>query len=122
MPKKAEYWSLNEREVRQLREKTLVQGQRVWDVLKPYGFTDWHTDDGWIGCWVERKRRVTTALLGVVLENEEPLRFNINLKEWHKVKTGIDEQILLTESYDSLASLEADLPRVMQAVVALITK
>jgi hypothetical protein len=119
MPEKAEYWSMDPRKVRDLRSRLLTQGQLAWDQLKPHGFTLWHASAGWIGCWVERRHSTTTTSFKIQLESEDPVRFNAQLKVVHP-NTDREDQILLSRSFESITSLEANLPSLMNDVLARI--
>jgi len=119
MPEKAEYWSLDPQKARDLRKRVLIQGQLVWDQLKPLGFTFWQASEGWIGCWVERKVGTTIASFKIQLESEEPVRFSTQLKLQHP---NTEDQILMSRSFDSITSLEANLPRLMDDVLARLAR
>lgn len=122
VPEKAEYWSLNERKVRELKERVLVQGQIAWDYLKPLGFTTWHVVDGWIGCWIERKREASTDSFIVQLEQETPLRFRVWMKTRISKPSKDEAPLSFSRTFDSITSLETDLPKMMKEVIAHVTQ
>ena len=117
MPQKAEYWSLSEKKVRKLQEKVLIQGQLAWDQLKPYGFTNWNSVKGWIGCWIERTSGATRAIFSIQLEQEEPLRFRVSLELPNENKT---DEVVFLRDFDSIESLESSLPEIMTDVKVCI--
>lgn len=122
MPENPEYWTLNPRKVRELREQVLIQGQFAWDVLKPHGFTDWHIADGWIGCWIERKRATCTDMFGIQLYHESPLCFHVALKSVPEHPKASQSISLVSRTYDTIASLRTHLPELMKEVLPHIVQ
>lgn len=102
--------------VRELRDKVLVQGQKAWEYLKPSGFTTWHEEDGWIGCWMERKRGSAIDSFSIQLDQEDPIRFRIEMKTASKLHSSF------SRTFDSIESLETDLPGMMKEVLVHVTQ
>jgi hypothetical protein len=121
MPERAEY-SLNGRKVRELRQQLLVLGQRAWDQLKPMGFTQWNETEGWIGCWMERKRGDHTDSFSIQLEHEEPLSFRIELKLASMSPNRDLLQPSFTRTFETITSLLAEFPKVMWTVLSQVTQ
>jgi hypothetical protein len=121
MPEQAEY-SLNGRKVRELRERVLVQGQKAWEKLKPFGFTSWHEKEGWIGCWVERNAGDSSTSFGIQLDQEDPIRFRVDLNVLSTTPTKEQPHVSFSRTFDSIASLETELPDVMKEVLAHVSQ
>ncbi|MBL7953659.1 MAG: hypothetical protein JNJ91_01380 [Flavobacteriales bacterium] len=117
MSEKAEYSSFNGRKVLELRDKVLVLGQRAWEHLKPFGFTNWHETDGWIGCWMERKHGSVIDTFCIQLDREDPIRFRVAVKTAPKSSTEDKSQSSFSRTFASIQSLETDLPEMMKEVL-----
>jgi len=104
--KKAEYWGLSNHDFKRIKRAMTILGQRLFDNLKPLGFTRYESFEDYLGFTIVKDQNRVLTSVGVYLKRENPIEYEISTQIYDKNQKDGETTILdRLDSLDELSDL-----------------